>query len=120
MAITIINSSSVKPRAPGFLFALTVLVPSTQLPVLILGAVERDAGRLGVNIENIVTVPGVGRGIVLHGTQSPLGIAGHGIYRNVAQELQLFAVDVHSVDERIQVGWVPLRPDFNLEGSPVG
>src|SRR5579863_5979356 len=113
MDITTISSRRVKPA----LFFLAFIV--YQLPVLILGAVERCARRFGVNVENVIAIPGVRSGIVLHGAHSPLGIAGHGIDGNAAQELQFFSADVHSIDQSIQVRRIAFRANLNLEGVPV-
>src|SRR5258708_30210703 len=62
-----------------------------SLPVLVLSPIECDALRLGVHVENVLAIPGIGSGVILHGPQSPLSSIGHRINRNVAQELQLLA-----------------------------
>src|SRR5256885_14306823 len=93
IVITIISSRRVKPW--------------DLLPVFIFRPIERSSLRLRIDIENILTTPGVVLGIVLIGTQSPFGGVGHRIGRYASQKLQFLAdsaVHIHTRSEERRVG----------------
>ena len=75
--ITIISSIKVKPW-------VRLLAESCHLPVLVLRAVQTRTRRFGEYIENTLSTPGIGIGIVLHGSLAPFVIAGHRIHWNLA------------------------------------
>src|SRR4029077_4754616 len=75
--ITTMSSMSVKPRA------------ERNLPVTVLGAVERGALECRVDVEDVLAAPLRRVRLVLVGTKRPLGRPGHGIDGDAAEEFQL-------------------------------
>src|ERR1043166_1147506 len=73
--ITIISSSSVKPRDCGL----------RRLPVTILLSIQRFAVRFRMNVEDVLTTPGVGGGGVIAGSKLPIRFARHRIDGNSTQ-----------------------------------
>src|ERR1700733_9646965 len=93
IVITIINSMSVKPSADFRVLrdcdaARCSLHPmfipeAIGLPVRIFCSVLSRCCGLGINIENILTAPAGGVGVVLYRAQTPLGRTGHWIDWNL-------------------------------------
>src|SRR6478609_8284734 len=75
MAITTINSISVKPRR--------------QLPFRIRFAIAVFIHGFREHIENVLPTPGIRSGFVLHAALSPFEIAGHRVLRNAPQKFEL-------------------------------
>src|ERR1035437_1167707 len=109
MAITIISSTSVKP-AVCFCFVLMA-----TLPIRVPGAVQGRSLGFGMHVEDALSAVGVRRGVVLHGTQAPFGVAGHGVDGDTAQEFHLLALDVDAVDESFEIGRIVLAVNLGLE-----
>src|ERR1035441_7603176 len=86
---TTINSTKVKPRArrkPGF-----------TLPLRIRSAIRPFFRGLTINVEDVLTAPTHGLGIVLVAPQPPFVLSGERIARETAQELHLSAFGVVSL-----------------------
>src|SRR6186713_675088 len=64
---------------------------SARLPVLIACAVVGDTARLAVDLENVLSSPGLRCGFVLVGAHAPVVRIGHGIERDLPQKLDVFA-----------------------------
>src|SRR5271165_60456 len=102
MLITTTISMSVNPRWPRLdLRSIPRFAPF--LPVFVLRVVESRVLRLGVHIEDVLLAPGIGIRIVLHGTHPPLRLSSHGIDGNLAEELELFALDVDSFHQGFEI-----------------
>src|SRR5580704_1146245 len=97
MLITIIISSNVNPEPRP---ALSLLA---NLPILIFRAVQRRTHRLRINVKHVLLAPRVGIWIILHRAQPPLGVAGHRIDWNLAQETNLLPLHVYAFDWRIEI-----------------
>src|SRR5215203_1917025 len=107
MTISVITTNSsimVKPRV------------DRNLPVTVLGAIERGTLERGVDIEYILPAPPRGVGVVLVGTLPPFGVVGHRVDRHPPQELQLAAGrvvhDCDPFDERVEIGRIAFRADL--------
>src|ERR1700746_3911640 len=62
-----------------------------HLPVFIFRAVEACALRFGVDVEDVLSAPGIGIGIILHRSQAPFFTVGHGVCRDRTQETVFLA-----------------------------
>src|SRR5581483_5980994 len=89
-------------------------------PCIVFRAVERRALALGVYVKDVLPTPGCRIGIVLIGAQSPVGVAGHRIDRNAAQEAQLLALHIHTVDQSLHIWWISKAVDFCLKSTAIG
>src|ERR1700677_519856 len=99
MLMTTISSIRVKPRCRE-----RCLIESS--PGLVLRAIQASTFGLGVNVEDVVSAPGVRVRIILHGTHSPLILAGHGVNRDVPQEAHLLTIGIDTLDQGIEIGRV--------------
>src|SRR5450755_3809212 len=93
IAITIINSISVKPKRP---FIRTGAVMASS-PFRVWSTIVRLIRTLGVNIENILPTPGQSLGIVARAAYSPLLGIGHGIFRNAPQIFDFLVHRAHGL-----------------------
>src|SRR5438105_510393 len=109
MKITIINSTSVKPRGCCL---LRIMFKSYSLPVTVLGPVQRGTLGLAGDIENILAAPGSGFRIILHGAQVPLGFAGHGVRWDSPQESHFLASNINAIHQRLQIRRIILAAHF--------
>src|SRR5713101_1066273 len=91
----------------------------TVLPVFVLRPVQRGSLRFCVNVENVVSVPGIRSGVVLYRVQPPIGTSSHWVSWNTAQKPLFFAANINSVNECLQVWRISLRTYFGLKCSPV-
>src|SRR5580704_7828023 len=94
MAITIINSISVKPKRRRFSAGEFI----ESLPLRVRSTILRLIPALGVNIENILPAPGQRLGIVTRAAQSPVFGIGHGVLRDFPQISDLFVHRPSSLD----------------------
>src|ERR1700736_620373 len=83
IAITIINSISVKPSC------LRVRFRRRVSPLGIGGAISRLLGALAIHIENILASPGLRLRVVLVAALAPVERIGHGVLGDAPQELDL-------------------------------
>src|SRR5271166_4099950 len=111
--MTTISSISVNPRWKRLFMART-------LPRLVLRPVQSGAVRLGVNVEDALSAPGIRVRVVLHGAQAPFRLAGHRIHRNSPQKTQLLAVGIHALDQCLQIGRITLAVKLSLESAAIG
>src|SRR5580704_13227349 len=79
IAMTIISSTIVKPSWR----------PRPRLPVGIVSAIRGLFRGLGVHIEDVLSAPTVGRGIVLGAAHAPVGGIGERVFGDAAQEADL-------------------------------
>src|SRR4051812_8941724 len=108
MAITMISSSSVKPRCrlwalPWGKIRMGSLISS---PLPIEDAVQARALRERVDVEDVLSTPGGGVRRVLVAAEPPLVLAGHRIDGDPAQELELLvhlADELHPLDQHVQL-----------------
>src|SRR6185503_8265935 len=108
-AITIISSMRVNPArlrtdAPAKRRARE---PTHDLPVTVLGAVERSRTALGKHVEHVLPAPRRRVRLVLVRPQAPLHAVGHRVDRNPPQVFELAAGRVvgrrHALDERLEI-----------------
>src|SRR5216684_1337229 len=105
IVMTIINSRSVKPshearfplqRLSVHEYSFTRLFMASSfwartlfLPVRVFRSIKRCSLRLRVHVEYVLPPPTVGIGVVLNGSQPPVGPAGHRVDGNAPQESDL-------------------------------
>src|SRR5215472_14818448 len=86
-----------------------------HLPIFIFRAVEGCALGLGVDIENALSAPGVGVGIVLHGAHAPFLAVRHRICRDRTEKAVFLAsLALDALDQRLEVWGISLTVDLGL------
>src|SRR6185369_4676946 len=111
IAMTMINSSSVKPRSRSRMAHLPF-----SLPITVAHSVETDSLRQGVDIVNVAAAPGARIRSVVVAAQPPLVLAGHRIDGDAAQELQLLvdlAGERDPFDQGVELGRIALGADVD-------
>ena len=73
-----------------------------------------------MDVEDVLAAEGVGVGVVLIGAEAPVGGAGHGVGGDAAEEFYFFVLNVHAVDQGVEVGGIAETVGFDLHGSLVG
>src|SRR6266550_1443302 len=94
-----------------------------ELPIRILGPIERRTRRLRVYVKHVLAAPARRIRIVLNGTQPPFGLPGHGVHWNLSQKTNLpvaACAELDSLHQRFQVRWIAFAPDFHANLIPVG
>src|SRR6185295_3804994 len=90
-----------------------------NLPILVLGAVERLTVRLRIDVEDVAARPGRRVGLVAVGAHAPLVGMRHRIHRDPPQELQLHAGGVvvlgDAVDQDLEAGGIILAAGRQIE-----
>src|SRR4029078_7138251 len=104
--ITIISSMSVNPGTRGSGFR------TRCLPVTVLRPIQRGTAALRIHVEHVLPAPTRRIRFVLIGPQPPLGVVGHRIARNGAEEFELAAgrvvCDGYSVHELVEIRRIAL------------
>src|SRR5256885_1791512 len=96
---------------------------SFDLPIGVLGAIERRTRRLRVYVKHVLAAPARRIRIVLNGTQSPVGLPRHGVHRNLPQKTNLpiaAGAELHSLHQSLQVWWIAFTPYFHADLVSVG
>src|SRR4029453_491456 len=104
MAITVMSSMRVKPRAR----------PS---PGVVARAIQSFSGALAVDVPHVLAAPGRLVRIILVASHAPLGLGGHGVHGDPAEQLDLPVLGPHAVDPRdqdLQSRRVPLAPELHV------
>src|SRR6185437_14649331 len=116
MSMTIISSSSVNPASASF----PVSRRPPRLPIGILGSVQGRALRFCVHIVQILSAERVAVGIILLRTHAPIGLAGHRIDRNTAQEPHLLPLHLDALHQRLQIRRIVVAVHLGLDAAFIG
>src|SRR5712691_13524766 len=79
--------------------------PRRSLPLRVRGSIASLIHAVGIDVEHVLSAPGVGLGVVLHAAFSPLPRAGHRIERHPAQEFHFLihlVGDLDTLDQNFQ------------------
>src|SRR5580704_11979242 len=90
------------------------------LPCGVSRAVEVGTGALGVDVEDVLAAEGVGVGVILVGTETPLCGASHGVDGDAAEKFDCFTLDFYAGDEGFEIGRVVEAVGFGLHTTLVG
>src|SRR5215472_13231583 len=90
------------------------------LPCRIFCAVNGSCCALGVDIKDVLATEGIRVGVILVGAEPPIGGAGYGVYRDSAEETNLFTLNVNAVHKGIEIGRITERIGLDLECAFVG
>src|SRR5271157_3727400 len=109
--LTIGRRLTICPTWPG---------PLPGLPLGVRSSIGSLLGGLGVDVEDVLAAPTGGLGVVLIAAQSPVGLAGDRIARDVAQEAHLLAFgtrQLHALHQHLEGFRVTVR--VHLVGAEV-